>query len=376
MKELGSGAQGRVSLVLDKTKTRRAEACYTLQSSIPYIGGIATDEARRGHAQNIVNSILDLIAAEKQDYQGALKELHKPTEGPVDQKEIARIHNEIALMKTVAHSNLLPILDANPDEFWFVSKYFASSTLHSNLSNYKGSISKSLKAFRGLVDGVRYLHEKGIVHRDIKPKNIFVAENGDLVLGDFGIAFFQDDQRTRLTDTFDQAGSRDWMPAWALHGRVDDVKPNSDVYSLGKVLWSMLAGRERLVLWYILRDGNNLETLFPNDDNMRLINDLLRKCVVEDEENCIPSAIVLLEEVDKLLKMLALGGEILRDDLKRHCRVCGEGQYLLRANREQVKLSNFGLEVRGSNTYKFFVCNACGHVQLFFFEDGKSLPIW
>ncbi len=105
-----------------------------------------------------------------------------------------------------------------------------------------------MKAFRPLVEGVAKLHERGFVHRDIKPQNIFIDANGNLVLGDFGIVFFDDPAHTRLSATFENVGSRDWMPGWAYSVRIEAVKPAFDVFSLGKVLWAMISTKPVLPL--------------------------------------------------------------------------------------------------------------------------------
>ena len=102
---------------------------------------------------------------------------------------------------------------------------------------------------RPLVEAVAALHEVKIIHRDIKPDNIFVTDNG-LVLGDFGIAHLEDKDNTRVSETYENVGSRDWMPPWAMGMRLDDVRPTFDVFGLGKVLWSMVSGKSKLRLWY------------------------------------------------------------------------------------------------------------------------------
>ena len=86
------------------------------------------------------------------------------------------------------------------------------------------------------------MHGKGLVHRDIKPENIFVDESEQLVLGDFGLVFFMDRDRTRLSDAYENVGSTDWMPGWATRMRIEEIKPSFDVFSLGKTIWSMVLG--------------------------------------------------------------------------------------------------------------------------------------
>jgi len=63
----------------------------------------------------------------------------------------------------------------------------------------------------------------------VKPANVFIADDGHLVLGDFGLVIQPGSRDPRLTDTYENVGSRDWMPGWAMGMRMDDVRPSFDV---------------------------------------------------------------------------------------------------------------------------------------------------
>lgn len=159
----------------------------------------------------------------------ALKVLHEPKEARDPENARERIKNEIIGMQNSKHPNLLPIVDVDQDHTWFVSKYYSRGTLSKYIARFAGNALSALKAIRPVVNAVSMLHDKGHVHRDIKPDNIFIYEEGNLILGDFGLVYFSDEQRTRLTNSFSNVGSRDWMPGWAMAPRLDDVKPAFDV---------------------------------------------------------------------------------------------------------------------------------------------------
>ena len=130
------------------------------------------------------------------------------------------------------------------------------------LKAYKGRVLDALTAFRPIVDAVSALHTKKVVHRDIKPDNIFVASDGHLVLADCGLAF-KLEHKDRLTRTFENVGTRDFQPPWSYSKRLEDVQPAFDVFSLAKVLWAMVSGRPRFPLWYFDREGNDLRPDIP-----------------------------------------------------------------------------------------------------------------
>ncbi len=85
-----------------------------------------------------------------------------------------------------------------------------------------------------LCEAIKYIHAQGVIHRDIKPENIFVGKNGELVLGDFGIAHFFD---SVLTKSGDWLGNKNYAaPEQLLKGFSNDVTDACDIYALGAVI--------------------------------------------------------------------------------------------------------------------------------------------
>ncbi|ALG11352.1 serine/threonine-protein kinase [Kibdelosporangium phytohabitans] len=84
-------------------------------------------------------------------------------------------------------------------------------------------------------------HAAGLVHRDLKPRNVMITDNGEIKVLDFGIALLRDVDMTRITRTSEAVGTPAYMaPEQAMHGQ---SSPSSDLYSLGCVLYELLTGR-------------------------------------------------------------------------------------------------------------------------------------
>jgi hypothetical protein len=81
---------------------------------------------------------------------------------------------------------------------------------------------------------------------------------------------------------------------------MDDVKPNFDVFSLGKVLWSMVSGKPFLRLWYFSEREYDLERIFPEEPAMRWATRIFRKCIVDQEPDCLKDAAELLTKRSRL----------------------------------------------------------------------------
>ena len=237
IRQLGDGGQGIAYLVRDTTKLDIQELFDRLRHAISPLSSAQTQDDYRRYARTALESIETYLHRESDDLCAVLKILHEPLRGDLKARE--RLRREIDILGSLDHPNVIKIIDASVDEGWFVTPYYREGALEQQLHRWKGRPQEGLEAFRSLVESVAHLHRESLVHRDIKPENIFVSDSR-LVLGDFGIAYFEDNEKTRVSDTYENVGSRDWMPPWAMGMRVDDVRPSFDVYSLGKVLWAAL----------------------------------------------------------------------------------------------------------------------------------------
>ena len=142
---------------------------------------------------------------------GALKILHPAEKAKNAVAARDQMKKEITAIQSVSHQSIVEIRDHDPNLDWYVSKFYPNGNLTSHLNRFARNSLLALNSIKRLVEGISELHKKEIVHRDIKPENIFVSNDNRLVLGDFGIAYFQE-QDDRNTHTYENKGSRDWMP--------------------------------------------------------------------------------------------------------------------------------------------------------------------
>jgi serine/threonine protein kinase len=377
IEQIGEGGQGIVYRVLDRDKFDFEKIIWgKINSGISGFTTMQQAESKMTLFKLFREGILDIINTEDQTQQGALKILHQPQDSRDSKNAEGRLKKEIKSMQSISHPNLLRILDSDPDDKWFVSYYHPKGTLTRHLDMFKGNFAGALKAFRALVEGVSELHKLGQVHRDIKPQNVFLDLKDNLILGDFGLIHFTDQQHSRISATWDNVGSRDWQPGWSLGIRIEDIKPSFDVFCLGKLLWSMISAQPVLQLWYFDRPKFDIEKMFPNSPYIRFANTLFAKCIVENEEDCLPDATALLREIDTVLSMIATNADLISPQILRCCKVCGLGNYKLIIEKGSYDIRNFGISPAGDRSMKVFACEHCGNVQLFAFGGGLSQNAW
>lgn len=369
IREIAPGGQGMVSLVRNKSAFH--SSLSKLQLSI---GNLRSDsEQARKTAYQDFRNIIQQIIYETDGYWGALKELHSLKDARDFELAEERIKREIQAMRSITHPNLIEVLDVDTDGKWFVTKYYSKGTLTQNSSSFTGNLPKALKAIRSLVEGVTKIHEAvneagenlRMVHRDIKPDNIFISENNDLILGDFGLVYITEDKGKRLSNTFGNVGSTDWMPPWAARRRVDEINSKFDIFCLSKTIWSMISDTPVLPFWYYEEPEFNLELKFPNARYMRLANELFSKCIVEKEKDCkIENARQLLEVIDEIIGIIEKDADVV-DISERVCGACGRGKYELKVDQDDHVLGDYGLRSVGNRKFRIFVCGHCGHMLLF-----------
>lgn len=377
--EIGGGGQGTVYKAVDTQKAFNAEHTETR------IGAMIKGQTRGATYGKLNNADIAVLAAmvkaiaEFDECFGALKQL-KPE---AIEKARERMAREIKALSAISHGHLAEILDHDVDQGWFVTRYYKNGPLSKHMDRYKGDAAGALKAVRGVVHALAGMWKNKLVHRDVKPDNIFVADDGRLVLGDLGLVFPLDAEG-RLSSTAESAGTADWMAPWAHGQRLEDISPKVDVFGIGKVLYCMIAGRAKLVFWYHKKKENDLEKLFRERPGMARVNRILNKCIVEEESQCkYDEYAQLLGDIDSAIESIALERREMPDKMGWTCRVCGQGKYEVKDydpdTRATAALSvrKFGLDRgEGIRQHKIGICKHCGHVELFAWRGKKPPPAW
>jgi serine/threonine protein kinase len=212
---------------------------------------------------------------------------------------------------------------------------------------------------------------------EIKPSNIYLRnEDGPPVIGDFGICYIEDNGE-RLTLTEEAVGPRIFMAPELEGGRAENITKKCDSYSLGKVLYWLLSGGKMLPreshreIEYDLKRRNDASPLGWDNIYMEHINRILDLAIVADPHK--------RRNVEKIRSRTWQAIRLVRKEftpidegIRQPCVYCGVGVYT------EIPMSSIysGMHLMDIEKWRTYVCDSCGHVQLFRIDKDRSQEWW
>ncbi len=170
--------------------------------------------------------------------QVAIKRLHADSAEDTER----RFAREAKLGASLNHPNLVWVYDTVADDegVLIVMEYVDGSTLGHAIADGPLRPRRAVEAIAAVASALEHAHEAGIVHRDVKPSNVLLGEEGVVKLADLGIASATD--RTRITRSGQALGTASYMAPEQLEG--ERATPASDIYALATVAFEALTGRK------------------------------------------------------------------------------------------------------------------------------------
>lgn len=225
------------------------------------------------------------------------------------ESERQRFFAEARATARLQHAGIVPVydvgeIDARP---YFAMQYIQGRTLQELINTNSIDERQSVRIVAMIAEAVDFAHQNGILHRDIKPSNILVDSNGIARLTDFGLAKHTDAGES-LTRTGVVLGTPSYMSPEQASGRMGNISPASDVYSLGSVLYHALTGRPPFVakttmdmlLQVMEQDPPSARLLNPKID--RDLEMVLVRCLQKPPDLRYPSAAKLASDLYAYLK--------------------------------------------------------------------------
>lgn len=153
---------------------------------------------------------------------------------------VSRFREEGRVMALLEHPNILRVHDAGEAEgrFYLAMGFIQGRTLEDYMLEGV-PLDRAIRITRQMADALAYAHKQGVVHRDVKPANIMVDEEGNATLTDFGVARLRGSPGVTLPGV--QVGTPFYMAPEQVLGKPIDGR--ADIYALGVILYQMVSGR-------------------------------------------------------------------------------------------------------------------------------------
>ena len=218
-----------------------------------------------------------------------------PSQLTATEEEKSRFVQEAKAASALNHPNICTIYDIqeNEGQLFIVMEYVDGETLRSKKQNL--STKQVIEIGAQAAEGLAAAHEKGIVHRDIKPENLMLTKSGVLKIMDFGLAKLNSPaEASRLTKAGTTLGTIGYMSPEQVQGL--DVDHRTDIFSLGVVLYELLAGEspfkgvhETAIMYEIVNvDPQPISTVKEGIDPE--LDEIILECLEKDKDERCQSA--------------------------------------------------------------------------------------
>jgi eukaryotic-like serine/threonine-protein kinase len=228
---------------------------------------------------------------------------------------------EAALAGKLSHPHIVEILDAvaEPEHSYLVMEYVPGTTLevHSDVTNLL-PLHKVVEIIFKCIRALDFAFQHGVIHRDIKPGNILLSKTGDTKVSDFGASFQQ--RHGHDTTQISGVGSPAYMSPEQI--RMEDVTHQTDIYSLGVVMYRLLTGRmpfeasTQAGLSYAI-----LNTLPPRPAMLRpdlppLLDQIVMKAIEKEQDKRYQTWLEFGKDLSQAFTALRLAGDSVSDSEK------------------------------------------------------------
>lgn len=230
----------------------------------------------------LVLEVFDTVARRSLAMKVLREQREKRTDGslpPIDDRQLGRFIEEAQITGQLDHPGIVPVHEVGVDDqgrVYFTMKRVRGSNLHDVFDKLKAgvdgwNVARALSVLQRVCEAMAYAHAKGVIHRDLKPGNVMVGSFGEVFVMDWGLARLLDapsvpsfldgeassprlssDRHSRTAESPDTPlatldgeviGTPVYMPPEQARGNVEQIGRRSDVYSVGAMLYELLAGR-------------------------------------------------------------------------------------------------------------------------------------
>ena len=199
----------------------------------------------------------------------------------------------------------IPVEEEQRSRPYIVTEYLSGYTLAHLLNSVRPLPEKdAVKLASRICEALAYMHENGVIHRDLKPQNIMICYDGTIRIMDFGIAKAAEGRRITFTGFTPSVGTPDYMAPEQVKGKRGDER--TDIYSLGAILYEMVVGRtpfesENENLFVIMNARVTGDPVAPRKANPKVspqVEEIILHALERDPKNRYPTAAAMKADLD------------------------------------------------------------------------------
>ncbi len=269
-------------------------------------------EWRLGHyeiLEEVGRGGMGIIYRARQEHSRRIVALKRALSFHADSAEtMKRFRREAEAAASLDHPHILPIYEVSEEEGlpFFSMKFAAGGSLLNARLALHSDPRRCVMLMAQVAQAVQYAHEHQVLHRDLKPGNILLDHHGHPMVCDFGLATWLD-ASTDLTQSLTIFGTPGYIAPEQASGLAGKARPTADIYSLGAILYDLLAGRPPFLGEHALavlretaeKPAPRLRTLKPQLD--RDLETICERCLEREPEARYASAGALAEDLQRWL---------------------------------------------------------------------------
>ena len=252
---------------------------------------------------------MGVIYRARQRYSGRIVALKRVVSYHADSHEtLARFRREAEAAASLDHPNILPVYEVSETEDgvpFFSMKFATGGSLRTGASGLRRGPRECARLMSKIARAIEYAHTYGILHRDLQPGNILLDAHGEPLVSDFGLAKWLDEE-SDLTRTLTTFGTPGYIAPEQAEGAT--FGPAADIYSLGAILFNLLASRPPFIganALSVIRQAAatpapKLRSFIPSLD--RDLEIIVARCLERDPKARYQTAGALAEDLERWLE--------------------------------------------------------------------------
>jgi TolB-like protein/tRNA A-37 threonylcarbamoyl transferase component Bud32/Tfp pilus assembly protein PilF len=252
---------------------------------------------------------MGVIYRARQRHSGRIVALKRVVAYHADSHEtLARFRREAEAAASLDHPNILPVYEVSETQDgipFFSMKFATGGSLRTGASGFRSEPRECVRLMAKIARAIEYAHTHGILHRDLQPGNILLDARGEPLVSDFGLAKWLDEE-SHLTRTLTTFGTPGYIAPEQAEGA--HFGPAADIYSLGAILFNLLAGRPpfiganalSVVQQTAATPAPKLRSFVPSLD--RDLEIIVGRCLERDPKARYQTAGALAEDLERWLE--------------------------------------------------------------------------